>query len=166
MQGERERCLAAGMDDYLCKPVSEAVLRHTLKRWFPGAVLGEDESRGAAIADGEAGAAWRQMLASQPEMIPRLVDTFLDTSAGSLEAMREALQRGDGPELANMAHALKGACLQLGETGVAEHCDRLEEAGHNGDQDAAEATMVQLSAAFEQASAGLVALKARSLRVE
>jgi HPt (histidine-containing phosphotransfer) domain-containing protein len=93
------------------------------------------------------------------------VDTFLDTSARSLEAMREALQRGDGPELANMAHALKGACLQLGETGVAEHCDRLEEAGHNGDQDAAEATMVQLSAAFEQASAGLVALKTRSPRI-
>jgi len=60
---------------------------------------------------------------------------------------------------------LKGACLQLGETGMAECCDRLEEAAHSGDQDAAETALGRLSAAFEQASVELRALKAGSPRI-
>jgi hypothetical protein len=49
------------MDDFLSKPVSEAILSNTLKRWFPGAALGDEKSGMTAIADGDAGAAFRQM---------------------------------------------------------------------------------------------------------
>ena len=165
MQGERERCLAAGMDDYLCKPVSEAMLRETLLRWFPEADLGGEQGAGAATAEGDAGAALRQMQAARPEMVPRLVDLFLDEAARGLEAMRATLERGNGHELARMAHALKGACLQLGETGMADSCERLEAVGQRGDREAVYAALAQLSEAFEQASARLLALKARSVRV-
>jgi len=79
---------AVGMDDFLSKPISEAILRHTLKRWFPGADLGDGKSTGSAIADGDAGAAFRQMQAAGPELMTRLVDLFLDNTADSLEAVR------------------------------------------------------------------------------
>ena len=169
VEGERERCLAAGMDDFLSKPVSEAILSNTLKRWFPGAALGEEKNGGTAIADGDAGAAFRQMQAAAgPEAMARLVDLFLDNTAGSLAAMHETLeQEGDNPyELAKLAHALKGACLQLGMARMADLCGRLEDAGSRSDSEATEAALVaQLSEAFEQVGTELVALKSRAARV-
>ena len=160
VEGERERCLAAGMDDYLCKPVSEATLENTLNRWFPQAGRGEEPSAAAAFADGDAGAAFRRVQAAGPEQTARLVDLFLQETARSLATMRETLEQGDGQELANRAHALKGACLQLGMTRMAGCCAGVEEAGHRADQGAAEAALLQLSQAFEQAGAELKRLKA------
>ena len=167
VQGERERCLAAGMDDFLSKPVSEAVLRNTLQRWFPGVDLGDEKSGGSAIAEGAAGAAFRQVQAARLELMARLVDLFLDNTAGSLAAMRETLeQEVDNHELAKQAHALKGACLQLGMARMADLCGRLEDAGRRSDREAAEAALVaQLSEAFEQASTELAALKSRAVQV-
>jgi len=155
------------MGGFLSKPVSEAILKNTLRRWFPGAALGDEESGGTAIADGDAGAAFRQMQeAAGPEQLARLVDLFLDDTAGSLEAMHETLEQGDGHELTKLAHALKGSCLQLGMVRMADLCGRLEDAGGCGDRDVAEAALVvQLSEAFEQASTELEALKARVARV-
>ena len=157
VQGERERCLAAGMDDFLSKPVSEVILRNTLQRWFPEANLGDEKSGMTAIADGDAGAAFRQMQAAGPEQMAGLVDLFLDNATDSLKAMRKALEQGDAHELEKLAHAQKGACLQLGMARMADLCGRLEDAGRSGDRDA---ELAQLSEAFEQASTELVALKA------
>ncbi|MEN8761853.1 MAG: response regulator [Thiogranum sp.] len=162
VQGERQRCLAAGMDDFLSKPISEAILRQTLKRWFPGADLREGKSAGSAIADGDAGAAFRQMQAAGPELMTRLVDLFLDNTADSLDAMHEALEKGDKHELAKLAHALKGSCLQLGIIRMADLSSRLEDTGRSGDRAAA---LVQLSEAFEQARSELVALKDGAMSV-
>jgi signal transduction histidine kinase/CheY-like chemotaxis protein/HPt (histidine-containing phosphotransfer) domain-containing protein len=159
VQDERERCLAAGMDDFLTKPVNEAILRNTLRRWFPGVDLGDEKSGSTAIADGDAGAAFRHMQAAGPEQIARLVDLFLDNTAGSLAAMRETLEQGDGHELAKMAHGLKGACLQLGMARMADVCGCLEDVGSGGDHDAAKLALAQLSEAFEQAGTELGALK-------
>jgi HPt (histidine-containing phosphotransfer) domain-containing protein len=114
--------------------------------------------------DADARAALRQMQAARPELVPQLVDLFLNESVRSLEALRETQERGDGHALAKMAHALKGACLQLGETGMADWCERLEAAGQSGDRDAANAALADLSEAFEQASARLLVLKARAAR--
>jgi CheY-like chemotaxis protein/HPt (histidine-containing phosphotransfer) domain-containing protein len=159
MEGERERCLAAGMDDYLRKPVSEVMLRHTLKRWFPAVELMGERAGGAVAVNAEAGTGLRQIHVARPELTSKLVDLFLDDTARSLTAMRETLNRGDGNGLAKMAHALKGACLQLGETGMADLCGRLEAAGRSGDREAAKAELADLSKAFEQTSTGLLQMK-------
>jgi CheY-like chemotaxis protein len=165
VEGERERCLAAGMDDYLCKPVSEEMLGNTLNRWFPGGDNGDENSGNAALTDGDAAAAFRRMQAAGPEQTARLVDLFLDNTARSLAAMREMLEQGDGQELAKTAHALKGACLQLGVTRMADLCTGVEDAGHSGDQGASEAALIQLSEAFELAGTELTVLKTRAARV-
>jgi hypothetical protein len=165
VEGERERCLAAGMDDYLCKPVSEEMLGNTLNRWFPGGDNGDEHSGNAALTDGDAAAAFRRMQAAGPEQTARLVNLFLNDTAGSLAAMREMLVQGDGQELAKTAHALKGACLQLGVTRMADLCSGVEDAGHSGNQGASEAALLELSEAFELASTELTVLKTRATRV-
>ena len=97
------------------------------------------------------------MQAAGPEQMAGLVDLFLDNATDSLKAMRKALEQGDAHELEKLAHAQKGACLQLGMARMADLCGRLEDAGRSGDRDA---ELAQLSEAFEQASTELVALKA------
>ena len=157
--GEREHCLAAGMDDYLCKPVSEEMLRNTLKQWFPQADLRADTSTDAATANSDTPATWRQQIqAAGPAAMARLVELFVDDTARSLAAMRQTLAQGDGHELAKMAHALKGSCLQLGVARMADCCDGLEAAARGDNQAAAELALAHLSTAFDEASSELETL--------
>jgi PAS domain S-box-containing protein len=115
MQGERERCLGAGMDGYLTKPVRPEELAAVLQR--PG--LG---TPGAAP---EEAPNWMAGLASMglgPEAIRRLARTFLDTVPPRLETLRESARSGDPSRLAQTAHSLKAT---LGAFGLREAADVL-----------------------------------------
>ena len=157
--GERDRCLAAGMDDYLTKPVNEPLLKKILQRWFPETPLDKQKS-GAAAPSSELATPLRRLLAGQPEQLARLVDLFVDNTGSSLQAMQEMVERGQAgsAELVNMAHALKGSCLHLGLKTMADLCSSLEAAGHSADRYSAETALTQLSETFEQARAELLDL--------
>ncbi len=160
LPGERERCLAAGMDDYLVKPVNEAVLRRVLSQWLPAAGRDNEAAANVETHSDAPPVTLRHMRVTQPELASRLVDLFRDDTCRSLEAMRQTLKAGDGARLAGMAHALKGSCQQLDETVMADLCSRLEDAGHSGDLDAAQLALTELSEAFRRAEAALLAMKA------
>lgn len=132
LEGDRERCLKAGMDDYLAKPITAEKLEEVLLRWIPRAAPGAEalpapvdhavleELREMKLDGGGAG-----FLAS-------LVDTFLTSTPERLAAMREAAASGDGVALARAAHALRGSALQLGATHLGELCAALEAPGLSG----------------------------------
>jgi CheY-like chemotaxis protein len=164
--GERERCMAAGMDDYLSKPASDEVLTTILQRWFPGAHVGDERAANLARRDGEVSSELGGSSTDRSELTARLVNLFLDDTASSLAAMRGKLQRGEIHGLEEMAHALKGSCQQLGQAAMAELCGHLEANGRSGDRAAAQVVLGQLAEAFEQARSGLVALKTGALGTE
>jgi two-component system, sensor histidine kinase and response regulator len=115
---DRERCLAAGLDDYIAKPVLVDELEATLSRWLPAdAVL--DHDRLAAFGELDADG-------SDPPLLTRLVSAFLTEAPADLAGLRAAVERCDPSAVHDAAHHLKGAAATLGSAGIVGLCEQLE----------------------------------------
>lgn len=115
--GERERCLAAGMDDFVGKPLRAEVLSAILGRWGGGDV--------AAAIDAERFGEMEEDFS--PEDVKELVAAFLDTTPDHVADVLRAGERRDGEELRAAAHKLKGGCLAVGALPLARAATRVEE---------------------------------------
>jgi CheY-like chemotaxis protein/HPt (histidine-containing phosphotransfer) domain-containing protein len=152
MRGEEERCLAAGMDAYLAKPVAIDRLRATLERWLPigeGAIAASRGGSGAAI-DRSVLAAW---LGDDRAGIEALLNKFRDTAIESEQAIDAAWRAADLPGLAAAAHRLKGAAQAIGATPLGAAAGRLEQAGKAGDRDGCRDRLGPLAAELRRAIA-------------
>jgi two-component system sensor histidine kinase/response regulator len=135
LPGDRERCLAAGMDAYLAKPVLVADVQAVLSRWLDGAVTtptvtgSADWAKSAAeVLDPDRLAELRHLDSTEngSALVGRLVDAFLASAPADLADLRAAIQRGDATAVDHVAHRLKGAAGTLGSTGMVEVCEEVE----------------------------------------
>jgi len=151
MRGEEERCLAAGMDAYLAKPVAIDRLRATLERWLP---IGDDAAAPSAVAgaaiDRHVLAAW---LGDDRAGIAELLNKFRDSAIESEQAIDTAWRAADLPGLAAAAHRLKGAAQAVGAARLGAAADGLEQAGKAGDRDRCRDRLGPLAAELRRAIA-------------
>jgi two-component system, sensor histidine kinase and response regulator len=124
MKGDRERCLQAGMDDYLSKPLRPEQLDAVLERW-----LGRDGRQAVDPLIDEA--RMRTFRDDYPDVVDQLVDLFMQSTPPLLGELREAVDGDDGERLRRAAHKLKGSCQNIGATFMATLCGSLEAGEHD-----------------------------------
>lgn len=136
MQGDRERCLATGMDDYLAKPIKLDELRNTLARWIstpPDAVVTGKHKLIPTTADPTRGifdpAKMYQNIGGDSELFAQLVCLFLDRYQTMLADIRTALADANSVTVERMAHTFKGTAGNLCASEVALTAGRLEAVG-------------------------------------
>jgi signal transduction histidine kinase/DNA-binding response OmpR family regulator len=152
MKGDRERCLAAGMDGYLTKPLRAAELLETLARLFPPA---GDEP----VCDDRL---LREGLGDDAALRRELIDVFLEETPRLLAQVRDALARRDGPALGRAAHHLKGSFLAFHGRPAVRAAEEVEQVAQDaawevgdGACDRLERECLRLQAALEQWDAAL-----------
>lgn len=166
LAGERDRCLAAGMDDFLTKPVDPRALAEVVRRWMSGA--GEDGGDGEGDGDGEGAAAEVDLerldmlrdLTDDHAYLDRVIGRFVTSSADLHDRVCRAVADGDAPALRQAAHSLKGSATNLGLVALGEHALGLEECGTDGRLERAADLLPGLATAVERGRAALLDYRA------
>jgi CheY-like chemotaxis protein len=143
MQGDRERCLAAGMDDYISKPITRDRLELVLERWVPagaepGRLAAREPESGPYPAPALGGAAQNgapfdltqlhSIVGQDRTALRRYLDLFETTTGPLVAKISEAVRSRDAGTLKRLAHTLKGSCGSVGAGELAGISARLEAA--------------------------------------
>jgi PAS domain S-box-containing protein len=160
LDGDDQRCLAAGMDDYLSKPVKAEILHEKMERWIkpPDAHHSVDRSNeDAVIPGGTRGdvidlaqiASLREI--RQPgkgDFVTHLIDLFVNETVSELKVLHDAVSSNDAAEILRVAHLLKGGSSNIGAIQMTALYEQLEATvgGANGDS---KALLTRLDHEFE-----------------
>jgi HPt (histidine-containing phosphotransfer) domain-containing protein len=136
MESDRQRCLQAGMNDYIAKPVTPGALRAVVQRWAardagrPPAGVPPPRDNPPLVFD-QAGLIERAM--GDEALARELAAMFLDDAPRRISALREALSRSDLGAAARIAHTLRGAAGSVGAASIVATATRIEHACTAGD---------------------------------
>jgi two-component system sensor histidine kinase/response regulator len=133
MQGDRERCMAAGMNDYLSKPFKLAQLRDVLDRWTQSAVPAiappeELIAQDTYVIDSSVFDDFREADPSSgpSEFVVQIIDQYLAEATTRMAELRDAVDGGDPVALKQATHSLKGISSTVGANRLAALSEELE----------------------------------------
>ncbi|GAB6059074.1 hypothetical protein JCM31598_21910 [Desulfonatronum parangueonense] len=171
MQGDREVCIKAGMNDYLTKPLHPTTLANILEKWLPDPKLlknperteGSNDSIMPKRADADE---WENLSAVDAtvfdrrdllrridhdlELARKMTKIFLADVPEQLSSLRKAFQGSDAASVKKIAHKLKGSAQSMGCTGLSQIVDKLEQTADNGNLSQAAGLLPEMEACFAQ----------------
>ena len=182
MDGDRERCLAAGMDDYLSKPLRREALQAALTKWLAGppsaaqAAATPGVAAGAAPGDGQGTAGPPSngggpldmaqidtIRALQrdgaPDILDRMIGLYLASTPDLIKELDEAIARQDPPEIMRAAHSLKSSSAFLGAVRLSALCGTLEALARSRAVETAPARLAEIRAEFARVERALGSLR-------
>jgi two-component system, sensor histidine kinase and response regulator len=160
MKGDRDRCLAAGMDQYVSKPLHPQALFAALAALAPAAAA-EAFPVSRTAPPSPMALSQQEVLgrvAGDKELLRTLVNMFVEACPGQLAALGESIRRGDAPMVRRQAHTLMGAIANFGATSAVEAALQLETLGAANDLTGAEEVWQRLDAALQELPAALTKL--------
>ncbi|GIV60908.1 MAG: hypothetical protein KatS3mg043_1997 [Rhodothermaceae bacterium] len=163
LQSDRERCLEAGMDDYISKPFRLETLRHALKQAAtrpasPSVTAPPpDRDMAEALLDGAVLEELRNMLGEDddPDFLRSLIRDFLQDTRRLLDELRRAYLEKDLPTLHRTAHTMKSSSALFGAVTFSTLCNELEQLAEAGSLEGADARIARLERQYEHIKAAL-----------
>lgn len=155
MQGDREKCLRAGMDDYITKPVRPEALITALSK----CVLLKEEiikQEQADVVDSEIAIdalLWeelKEMLGNSSERLVEIIDCYLEGTPMLLGGVTKAIQEKQPKLLQISAHSMKSSSASVGAKKLSELCKKLEDIGRGGNTEGADVILSQVKAEYER----------------
>ncbi|HEY9691361.1 MAG TPA: AAA family ATPase [Oculatellaceae cyanobacterium] len=179
MQGDKEECLAAGMNDYISKPIRIEELIQALSKCQPNNVFLTNEPQKSVIEDQPASQLtsptpllqesspnpidakiWQslqQMLGTgAKEVLAKIIDTYLEEAPQLLSEINAAIAKKDLAALVLTSHSLRSASANLGAIKLSKLCQELESMGRSGTTVEAQKIMLQIEAMYEIVKSALL----------
>ncbi len=173
IDGERERCLAAGMDDFITKPLDPGALARMLGRWLERGVEGgwgggaapandepDEASQPIAELDVDRLDTLRDLVPGSTAYLDRAIGNFVAGSAAMLASVERAVRDDDAAQLRFHAHTLKGSAANLGAVAAARAAEQIEHLAAEGTTAGTSELLGPLAEALDRACAGLQRYKA------
>jgi PAS domain S-box-containing protein len=152
--GERDKCLQAGMDDFILKPFRNEELSEKITKWLPSASQSEPaaKSSGARSETTDDVRNGHKQLEEDycKEMVMKIVEMFIPDAEARVAQIDRAIKHEDFRALEEAAHGLKGGAANIGATEMAQLCERLETQGELADIGDAPEIMKKLSASWTE----------------
>jgi PAS domain S-box-containing protein len=138
MKGDKEKCLAAGMDDYISKPIDPEKLNQCLEQWLQSTVNSSPLKKQEAMMSEESDAVWDEegfmrRIMNNETIANKLIDLFKSDTPKTIAELEEAINSDKAEEAGLLAHKLKGSVGNLGGIELAALAQKIELAGKGAD---------------------------------
>ena len=168
MQGDREHCIASGMNDYVSKPINFSKIQQMLEQWLPEHCLqqgsmeeiisqqttgsvSDDENKMQKITEPVFDrVAMRERLMGDEELISSVAEVFLTDMPTQIDLLRSLVATNDMEQIAGMAHRIKGASANVGGMALSALALKIEQAGKSGNLEVIQLCMPELEQCYAQ----------------
>jgi len=161
MEEDKQRCLAAGMDDYVSKPIRLEELRAALVGWTT--TPQEQSETELKTIDIEFLEKIREYCGDDDDVVPRLVELYLEDTPPRIVSLQEAVGRADVDGMKSIAHAMKGSSANIGAVKMSALCAEMEGKDPSKSQSAVEELATEIELEFTRAREALMALVASNV---
>src|SRR5487761_273172 len=156
MKGDREKCLEAGADDYVPKPLKPVELFAAIER-ARGAAKGNGTAHAVAphVSDALNPAEVLEHVEDDRELLAEIIQLFESSLPAVLKELRESIAKGDGPEAARAAHTLKGSVGNFGRQAAYRAVEQLEAFAKQGDMSQTKPALLVVESELERLQTAL-----------
>ncbi len=168
MQGDREACIDAGMDDFISKPVSPEKLQQALSKWLPVSCYGStakteekhsQETLAESVVNGQGQGlidnmsfdfnTFRERLSGDEDLMRTVAEAFLPDVQEQVELLKQAVSVRDSRQIIQLAHKMKGSSANVGGLALSAQAQIMEQAGRSGHLQDSHQQVIELEKHFE-----------------